>query len=354
MPAPDVLRDSKTQSSTQASNEGSIAALLQLIGERESFFVTSHARPDGDALGSALGLMHLLDAMGKKATVGFDDPIPAIYRWLPGIERIQTGLASHPDAAILLECDCVARTGFEPELFSVMNAGLTINIDHHLSGRPFADFNWIDPEACAVGAMIYDLAVASGVEISAEMATCLYTAVLTDTGSFTYPSTVAATFALAEHLTKQGADGSGIARQIYFSNRAGKIRALGAALRTMRIENGVAWAWITEEDMATAGAVVEDCEGIVNYLIGIAEVEAAFFLRELPAEPLAPGPQFRLSLRSKGKVDVAKVAGHFGGGGHRDASGCTLDGPLETAVRRVVGQLRELGELPELSELRPG
>lgn len=321
-------------SQTQASNRTSIAALLELIRPRESFFVTSHSRPDGDALGSALGMMYLLEAMGKRVTVGFSDPIPTVYRWMPGIERVQCELVKDPDAVIVLECDRVERTGFEAEAFAAMRAGLTINIDHHLSGRPFADFNWIDPGACAVGAMVYDFAVASGVKISPAMAACLYTAVLTDTGSFTYPSTVASTFALAEHLVESGADASAIAKQVYFSNPEGKIRALAAALGTMRIENGFAWAWITEEQMERAGAVVEDCEGIVNSLSGIADVEVAIFLRELP-----PGDQFRLSLRSRGNIDVAEVAGRFGGGGHRNASGCTLDGPLESAVGRVLEEL---------------
>ena len=240
-----------------------------------------------------------------------------------------------PDVAVLLECDGFERTGFGRIAFDHMGAGLTINIDHHLSGKTFASFNWIDPEACAVGAMIYDLAVASGAEITAEMATCLYTAVLTDTGSFTYPSTVAATFALAEHLVESGADANKIAQAVYFSNPPSKIRLLGAALGNMQIEGTVAWSWITQEEMSRADAAVEDCEGIVNYLIGMAGVEAAVFLRELPSRT-----EFRLSLRSKGEVDVAKVAERFGGGGHRSASGCTLDGPLDEAVTRIVAELQ--------------
>jgi phosphoesterase RecJ-like protein len=320
------------------AHEDSIAALLPLLHARESFVVTSHARPDGDAIGSALGLMHLLDGMGKRVTVAFADPIPVIYRGLPGVERIQVALpvaTPVPDAAILLECDGFERTGFERAAFDRMGAGLTINIDHHLSGKTFASFNWIDPEACAVGAMIYDLAVASGTEITADMATCLYTAVLTDTGSFTYPSTVAATFALAEHLVKRGADANRIAQAVYFSNPPSKIRLLGAALGNMQIEGSVSWSWITQAEMARAGAEVEDCEGVVNYLIGIAGVEAAVFLRELPSRK-----EFRLSLRSKGEVDVAQVAERFGGGGHRNASGCTLDGPLDEAIERIVAELR--------------
>jgi len=194
--------------------------------------------------------------------------------------------------------------------------------------------NWIDPKACAVGAMIYDLAVAVKVEITQAMATCLYAAVLTDTGSFTFPSTEAATFALAEHLVERGADPNEIANKVFFSNPASKVRALATALGTLQVDGGVAWAWITQRGMNEAGAVVEDCEGIVNYLIGIAGVKAAVFLRELPEAG------FRLSMRSKGDVDVANVAERFGGGGHRNASGCNVDGPLESAIERVVTGLK--------------
>src|SRR5471032_3030988 len=145
----------------------SITALLSLLRERQSFLITSHTRPDGDAIGSAVGLMHLLEAVGKDVQVVFADPIPLIYGYLPGVMRITHTLpATPPDAAILLECDSIERAGFDH-----IPAHLTINIDHHKSGRHFAGFNWIDQEASAVGAMVYDLAVASGVGISAAMAT---------------------------------------------------------------------------------------------------------------------------------------------------------------------------------------
>jgi len=315
------------------SQSDSITALLALIRERQSFLITSHSRPDGDAIGSAVGLMHLLHAMGKDVQVVFADPIPLIYSYLPGIERVTHSLpATPPDAAILLECDSIARTGFER-----IDAALTINIDHHKSGRRFAGFNWIEPEASAVGAMIYDLAIASGVKICAALATCLYTAVLTDTGSFTYSATTAKTFALAEHLVSSGANAHQIAQAIYFSNPPSKIRVLGLALNNMVLDGEVAHAWITQAEMDRAGAVPEDCEGIVNYLIGIAGIETAAFLRELTA---ANGElEYRTSLRSKGSVDVSVVAERFGGGGHRNASGCTLPGPLDAAQARVVAEL---------------
>ena len=321
---------------TETENRSSIAELLVLLHERQTFLVTSHARPDGDAIGSALGLAHLLRELGKEVTVAFADPIPAVYRWLPGAEQIQSALpAAAPDAGILLECSGIERSGFAVVDFEAMGSGMTFNIDHHLSGRAFADFNWIDSNAAAVGAMIYDLAVASGVEITPAIATCLYVAVLTDTGAFTYPCTVAATFALAEHLVRRGADASGIARQVYHSNPPAKIRALAAALGHMQLEGHVAWSWILQSEMELAGAEVEDCEGIVSYLIGMAGVEAAVFLRELPA-----GAEFRLSLRSKGRLDVARIAEQFGGGGHRNASGCTVEGPLSSAAGRVVAALQ--------------
>jgi bifunctional oligoribonuclease and PAP phosphatase NrnA len=315
-----------------------IPALLQLIGERQRFMVTSHARPDGDAIGSALGMMHLLEGLGKQVEVAFSDPIPVIYRKLPGVERIARALpATAPDAAILLECDCLERTGFRAADFARMGQTFTINIDHHLSGREFAGFNWIDTEACAVGSMVYDLAVASGVSITPAIASCLYTAVLTDTGSFTYAGTVASTFALAQHLVERGANANRIAQAVYFSNPASKIHLLGAALRNLHVDAPLAWTWITLGDMARAGATVEDSEGIVNYLIGIAGVEAAVFLRELPG-----GVEFRTSLRSKERVDVARVAESFGGGGHHSASGCTLAGPLENARDSILAHLKAL------------
>ena len=320
------------------SNETSIASLLTVIGEHDTFFITSHARPDGDALGSALGLMHLLDYMGKKVVVAFADDVPLTYRTLPGVERIDHHLpAQAPQVAIVLECDCIERTGFDPLAFERMNSGSVVNIYHHLSGRPFANFNWIDVKACAVGCMIYDLVIAAGAPISSAMATCLYTAVLTDTGSFTHAGTIASTFALAEHLIQSGADPNRIAQDVYFSNSPGKIRLLGAALSNLQIDGEVAWSVITEEEMERAGAIVEDCEGVVNYLIGIVGVLTAAFLRE------TTGPEgehhYRLSLRSKGEIDVAQVAERLGGGGHRNASGCTLHGPLEDATGRIVAAL---------------
>jgi phosphoesterase RecJ-like protein len=312
-----------------------IAALLEKFRSHPRFLITSHARPDGDAIGSVLALAEILDQLGCEPLVVLADEIPYIYRTMPGLDRIrftQDAREVEPDLttpAIVLECDGIPRTGL-----AGLEGRCLINIDHHASGRPFGLVNWIDENACAVAAMVYRIALAAEVEITPAMATCLYTAIISDTGSFTYPATNAETFSIAHDLALHGANPSMIARDLYFSNPESKIRLLGIALSNLQTEGPVAWSWVTTSDMERAGAGAEDCEGVVNYLISIAGVEAAVFLRELP------GDQYRLSIRSKGKIDVAQVAECFGGGGHRSASGCTIDGPLSTATERVLRQLR--------------
>lgn len=314
-----------------------IAELLRVFRGSPAFVLTSHARPDGDAIGSLLALAELLDGIGCRSDIVLADPIPRIYRTLPGIDRIRHAASvGSPNPGeglpcILLECDSIARSG----LGGLGDGRTLINIDHHASGRSFASVNWIDPAACAVGVMIYDLAIAAGVEITPAMATCLYTAMVSDTGAFTYGGTTAETFALASDLARRGARPADVARDIYFSNSESSMRLLGAALSNMQCDGPLAWSWVTLEEMNRVGAAVEDCEGVVNYLIGISGVESAVFLRELEV-----ASQYRLSIRSKGKVDVARVAESFGGGGHRTASGCTLDGPLPLAAERILAQLR--------------
>jgi bifunctional oligoribonuclease and PAP phosphatase NrnA len=232
------------------------------------------------------------------------------------------------EAAILLECDSIRRTRLEG-----LENQFLISIDHHLSGRPFAHVNWIDPQAVATAEMIYKLAREAGVRISPEIATCLYTAVLTDTGSFMFEGTDEHTFALARELVLAGADPARCARSVYFGHSTAKMRLLGAALSNLHREGPLAWIWVTREQMERVGAKEEDCEGLVNYALSIQDVEVAAFFRELPEG------RFRVSLRSKGQLNVSAVAEQLGGGGHKCASGCTVDGPLSDAVARVVAQL---------------
>ncbi len=307
--------------------------VLSAILARQSFLITSHARPDGDAIGSVLSLWMLLQQLGKQADMLLYDRVPLIYRTLPGTEQILSAAALqhdlHPDAVILLECDSIERSRLNG-----LEGKFLINIDHPTSGRQFGDVNWIETKASAVAEMVYRLTVAAGATITPEMATCLYTALLSDTGSFCYEGTSAQTFALAKNLVELGARPARIAQDVYFSNPASKMRLLGAALTTLKREGRIAWLWVTHSDMIRLGAVEEDCEGIVNYAIGISGVDVAVFLRELPDH------RVRMSLRSKSTVSVAAVAERFGGGGHQNASGCTLEGPLYSAMDRILDEVR--------------
>lgn len=312
-------------------HSGQLKAVLAGIERHERFLLTSHARPDGDAVGSVLACREILRKLGKQAEVVLSDPVPVIYHPLPFADQIVQACAVNGryEAAIVLECDSIQRTRLEG-----LEGRFLINIDHHQSGRPFADVNWIDPGACATAEMIFRLAREAGVQVCPDMATCLYTAVLTDTGRFAYAGTDERTFQLAQELTRAGADPVRIAHNVYFSHPISKMRLLGAALSTLQHEGDLVWMHVTRADMERCGALEEDCEGLVNYALGIAGVEVAAFFREL-----ADG-RFRVSLRSKGGLDVSRIAEGFGGGGHTCASGFAIEGPLEKAREQVLRLLR--------------
>jgi phosphoesterase RecJ-like protein len=309
----------------------SIDAILAVLRRGQRFLVCSHARPDGDAVGSMLAFGMLLEQMGKQADLVTADHIPAQYRGLPGVGSIRaTQRPEGPyDAVILLECDGLERTQL-----CGLDQFFLVNIDHHISGHAYANLNWIDYEAASVGEMVYQLAKAAGATLTPQMAACLYTTVLTDTGGFCYGSVRASTFAWAQELVQAGADPIRLAQEVCFSIPLSKMLLLGVALDHLHHDGPLAWLWVTHEDMERTGALEEDCEGIVNFALGIAGIDAAAFLRELP------DTRIRMSLRSKGSLSVADIAERLGGGGHQNAAGCTLDGPLERALAEILQQLR--------------
>ena len=320
--------------------------VLQEIRARRRFVVTSHARPDGDGIGSALALGQILRVMGKDAEIVMHDGVPRIYQNLPFADRaiqadsVRAGfLGNSPgnplgnslgnDVVILLECDSTRRA-----LLEGLEDYFLINIDHHVSGRNFAHINWIDSSVMATAELVFRLARLACVPVGRDIATCLYTALMTDTGSFMFEGTNEHTFTVSRELVLAGADPALCARHIYFGHSTAKMRLLGAALSNLHREGPLAWIWVTQEQMTRLGAREEDCEGLVNYALSIAEVQVAIFFRELADR------RFRISLRSKGEVNVSTVAEYFGGGGHKCASGCSIDGPLALAVSRMVDRLR--------------
>jgi phosphoesterase RecJ-like protein len=306
-------------------------AILDVLRRGERFLVCSHSLPDGDAVGSMLAMGMLLEQLGKHADLVTAEQVPKIHRGLPGADGIRTAkdVQGPYDAVILLECD-----GLDRVRLGGLDQFFLVNIDHHASGREFGNLNWIDREAASVGELVYRLVNAAGGKITPQMATCLYTTVLTDTGGFCYGSTRASTFAWAHELVLAGADPIRIAQNVYFSTSVSRMLLLGIALGNLKREGRLAWLWVTHQDLVRSCAADEDCEGIVNFALCVSGVEAAVFLRELPEQ------RIRLSLRSRGRVNVAAIAERLGGGGHESAAGCMLPGTLASATDEILTQLR--------------
>jgi phosphoesterase RecJ-like protein len=314
-----------------------LSQVVELIESKNSFGITSHVRPDGDSLGSSLGLYWLLRALDKDVEVIMRDAAPHAYRQLPGAESIRVTPAVDRlyDAVFVIECSDIDRPGLID-----LDKQFVVNIDHHSTTELFGTVNWIDSTASAVGEMIYNLCKATGVRVTKEIAECVYTALLTDTGSFHYSNTTERTFKIASELVRTGVRPAKTAEAIFSSYQWPKIELLSQVLATARRDESghVAWMRQTLDMQEQTKASDEDADGFVNYPLAVNEVEAAALFKEC-----SPGV-YRTSLRSKGDVNVAKIAEQFGGGGHRNAAGCTLKGALEEIERKVVPMLRDAVE----------
>jgi bifunctional oligoribonuclease and PAP phosphatase NrnA len=311
-----------------------LSQVVDLIESKHRFMITAHVRPDGDSLGSSLALYWILKALDKDPVVIMRDPVPHAYRSLAGAEDVQVmpEVVEKFDGAFVIECSDIHRPGLVGlELQNV------VNIDHHSTTALFGNINWIDSTASAVGEMIYNLCKALGVTPTKEIAECAYTALLTDTGSFHFSNTTERTFKIASELVRRGVEPAKISQALFYSYPFSKIKLLGLALATLgRDETGrIAWLKVSIDDMAASEASEDDTDGIVHYALSVGEVETVAFFRET-------GPDcFRVSLRSKGKINVARVAERFGGGGHRNAAGCSVRGSYEDALARIVEGLGE-------------
>jgi phosphoesterase RecJ-like protein len=313
--------------------------LLQRLRQGARFLISSHINPDGDAIGSQIGLVRVLRGLGKSSVIWNLDRGPALYRPLPGSDRIHTG--SEPpsgfpdqfDAAIVLECPTLDRTGLEARLTELA----LVNIDHHLGNAHYAEINWVDTAAPAVGEMIYRLAQGLKVPLDPDTATALYLTLVTDTGGFRFANATPAAFEAAASLVREGARPERVAEWLYESQPEATVRLLGEMLGSLRIDcdGKVATALLTSEMFARSAADASNSEGLVDVPRSISGVEAVGLLRQLE-----PG-RFKVSLRSRGEVDVERLARRHGGGGHRNAAGFVLDGSADEVRALVVAALRE-------------
>ncbi|MFN2515583.1 MAG: bifunctional oligoribonuclease/PAP phosphatase NrnA [Pyrinomonadaceae bacterium] len=311
-----------------------LSQVVELIEEKRKFAITSHIRPDGDSLGSSLGLYWLLRALDKEVEVIMRDPVPHAYQKLPGAKdvRVTPSVDSAYHAVFVIECSDITRPGL-----LALEKQFVVNIDHHSTTALFGKINWIDSTASAVGEMIYNLCKATGVRVTKEIAECCYTALITDTGSFHYSNTTERTFKVASELLRTGVKPAKAAEAVFASYPWSRIQLMGAVLSTARRDSTGRIACLRHslEMQHLAEASDEDADGFVNYPLTVGEVEAVAMLKECELGV------YRTSLRSKGDVNVARVAEKFGGGGHRNAAGCTLRGTWEEAEERIIALLQD-------------
>jgi len=303
------------------------AELIDVIRRGQRFIVASHARPDGDAIGSAMAMALALGAMGKHATVVTDGVPPVFLQPFPGVDAIQIVPEIHEtfDAALIMECSDLARTGV-----TGLDRSPVMNIDHHPGNKVYGAINWIDESAAACGEMVFTLIEALGVTITRDIATHVYLAILTDTGSFHFSHLSPRTYEIARRCVEAGADPQWIARTHYDSNSLARVRIFGAVMNGMTIvdQGRVALLSITRQTMSDLGGTSDDLEGLINFPLTVKDIEAVAFLKEVG------DGDWRISMRSKGHVDTGAIARQFSGGGHTNASGCSAKGDRDAILKQ--------------------
>ena len=308
-----------------------LSRIRDTLLDGHSFLLTSHARPDGDSLGSQLALAGALRQLGKQVRIINSDPAPAFYGFLPDLSTIEIAASVEApfDAVVVLECSTLSRPGV---------AGLErrqiINIDHHAGNGMYGDINWHDVSACACAEMVFELIEALGAHLTPAIATHLYVAILTDTGSFRHANITARTFEICRRAAETEVDAAGVAAQIYNNGSLGRVRVTGMLLDRMQLEDEQRIAVLSVNDamLTAAGCDSDDMEGIVNLPLAARAVRAVIFLKDTDQG-------LRVSLRSKDAVDVRQVAVSYGGGGHLNAAGCTIEHPTPDTRGQMIARV---------------
>jgi phosphoesterase RecJ-like protein len=311
-----------------------LAAIRDAILARQRFVISSHARPDGDSIGSQLAMAYALRALGKEVTLVNKDPAPPPLLAFPGVAdiRVADTAAGDFDAALIMECSDLSRTGV-----GGLDRYFVINVDHHPGNAQYGAINWFDAGAAACAEMVFDIVGALGVPLSPEIATHLYIGILTDTGSFHYSNITPRTFDICRQLVEAGAEPPRIARSVFDSNTLGRLKLFGAVLSSIELEDQgrLAVVCVDHAMAAATGGSYDDTEGLINLPLTVKEIQAVVFFKEIDRT------QFRVSMRSKGDIDVCAVAKQFGGGGHKNASGCTVPGTYGEARALLVERISD-------------
>lgn len=302
---------------------------LAALKRADRIVIASHVDPDGDTLGSALALALLLQKMGTEVIVYNQGSLPYSYTFLPGSELLCNVLPETCDLLCTLDFSEFERAGEALPAWQGFRESLCI--DHHLTADLVADINLIYPQACATGELIYELALLLEPGFGLDVAVNLYTAILTDTGSFRYSNATPSSFRIAGDLVARGVEPWGVTQHVYESQPVERIKLIGRVLETLKISSSGKGAavWVTQAMFDETGTNSDFSDGLVNYPRSIAGVEVAFTAREIGYD------EYKLSFRSRGTVNVAALAAKFGGGGHHNAAGCRLQGALPELIERV-------------------
>ena len=320
------------------------AQIAEELHRRQRFVITSHARPDGDAIGSSLAMAFALRALGKQVRVVSRDEPPPPMLVFPGVEEIEvTDRVDDPgDAVIVMECGDLKRTGIEG-----LESGFVINIDHHPGNTLYGAMNWFDLSAAACGEMVFDLVRDLDVPLTFEIASHVYIAILTDTGSFHYSNITPRTFEICRLCMEAGVNPPAVARSIFDSNNLGRLKLFGAVLSKMQLDASgrIATVFVDQKLATDCGGTYEDTEGLINLPLTVKDILAVVFFKE-------NGPEdWRVSMRSKGEIDINFVAKQFGGGGHKNASGCSARGSFE--VLKLLFEQKITDAIEQASGIRP-
>ncbi|MEE4261972.1 MAG: bifunctional oligoribonuclease/PAP phosphatase NrnA [Desulfobacteraceae bacterium] len=320
--------------------------IINHIKEARHVLLASHSEPDGDAVSSLLALGLAIGKLGKKTTIYNTSPIPAVYRFLPSVERIVRHMkkATTYDLALILDCGDLPRIGEASP--TVSQVPVVINIDHHITNTGFGDIQLVDPQACSTAELVYRLIKAMDVPIDRAMATSIYTGILTDTGSFRFSSTNQAAFAISQEMAELGVEPHDVAQHVYGTYSLGRIKLLNLALDSIEIsDNGkLSIMTITGTMFAETKTQPEDADGMINYARRIEDVKVAALIHEQKNGKTSSNGQHRyhVSLRSDGSVDVAAIAGSFGGGGHASAAGFQVETTLTKLKSDIITLAKNL------------
>jgi phosphoesterase RecJ-like protein len=313
-----------------------IDRIIETLRDSRRICIVGHIRPDGDCVGSQLGLGLALAHEGKKVTCWNQDPIPEKYRFLD-----PDGTFQKPKPGLQFDCVVATDAASQERLGAVADCiterGVFINIDHHESNTRYADLNWVSAREPSTGELIFRLLKIAKWPISKPIADCLFTAVSTDTGSFQYPNTQPATYHVAGELVRRGANLAKICDEVYQSYPLSRARLLRHVYSHFRLtdQDQIAYFWLRKADFARSGADGADTEGLIDHIRAIAPVVVACAFEELEPELT------RISLRSKNdRVNVNEIAALFGGGGHPAAAGARVAGTRLSVQRKVIGAIK--------------